>query len=134
MGNAATIILIWRRRADMTRTVILDCDQGRALGCQSFCCSLIVRLRDGERDPTALDDSRKSCVDKNVDTGRCIHQDPNTGRCGIWNDRPQVCREYDCNTDDSLQIVLQHGFTSIMQLATTAYEAAPRNCVPQIDE
>lgn len=103
----------------MDTAVVLDCDRGREMGCQSFCCKLIVRLKDGERDPTAPDNAAKRCVDKDPVSGRCIHQHPDTGRCAIWAKRPSICREYDCNDDEKLQVVLQRGFTSLMRLAGT---------------
>ena len=121
------------RSAKDALTVVLDCDQGRVMGCQSFCCALIVRLRDGERDPTVPDDSRKSCVDKSLDTGRCIHQDLDSGRCRIWSERPQTCKEYDCNLDNNLQAVLQFGFRSIMQIATATCGDAPKRFVPYVE-
>lgn len=115
------------------RRVTLDCDKGRALGCDSFCCSLIVRLRDGEQDPTDSSGKRKSCIDKDPETGRCIHQEPASGLCRIWDRRPLVCREYDCNRDRSLQIVLRRGFRSLMQLILAEHdERETKRRVPYI--
>ena len=87
-------------------TALLDCDAGRKMGCRSFCCRLLVRLREEERaeiDPVT--DQKKGYVDKK-ENGTCIYQDEKTGLCLNWENRPQVCREYDCNHDRMLQVVL----------------------------
>lgn len=107
----------------MGRTRILDCDTGRRLGCETFCCRLIVRLRPGERDPGAPDREDKSCVDKDPEDGLCVHLDRGSWRCRVWAQRPALCREYDCNTDPLLQIVLRDGFRSLGELVT-----APPGC------
>lgn len=97
---------------------------------------MIVRLRPGERDPTAPDADNKSCLDKDPATGRCVHQDQNTGWCSIWADRPAVCREYDCNKDPMLQTVLRVGFKSLMQAAVDTAEnpetGTPATQVPYV--
>ncbi len=97
---------------------LVDCDEGRRMGCATFCCRLIVRLAPGERDPSRPEDSRKRCVDKHPDTGLCMCFDADTGRCTAWQQRPKICREYDCNTDPLLQLVLAEGFTSLTRLLT----------------
>ena len=94
----------------------VDCEHGRRLGCATFCCRLIVRLRPGEPHPTHPSELR-SCIDKDPETGLCVHLDPDTHRCGIWERRPQICRAYDCNQDPSLQVVLRDGFRSLTQIA-----------------
>ena len=109
------------RTLDATSTTVLDCEAGRLLGCQSFCCRLIVRLGPGEIDPGVSEEDRstspfKSCVDKDLTTGRCVYQDPESGNCLEWERRPAQCREYDCNEDPRLQIVLRDGFTSLTDL------------------
>jgi Fe-S-cluster containining protein len=100
----------------LTKEVFVDCDRGRALGCASFCCSLIVRLRDGEVDPGQPHNTKKHCLDKDPVSGRCVYQHPDTRRCTQWARRPAACREYDCNIDPKLKIVLRDGFTSLMAL------------------
>jgi Fe-S-cluster containining protein len=105
------------------------------MGCASFCCSLIVRLRDGEKDPGAPHNLKKRCVDKDPKSGRCVYQHPATGRCAVWASRPAICREYDCNGDPKLQTVLRHGFTSLMALIrATDTPERERLYVPYVDE
>jgi len=97
--------------------LVLDCAAGRRMGCATYCCRLIVRLGPNEQDP--LDPRReKSCVDKDRTTGLCIHLDPERELCRIWEQRPQACREFDCNQDYRLQVVLERGYSNLVQLST----------------
>ena len=103
----------------MAKTVVLDCDAGRRLGCASYCCRLIVRLAPAERDPGQPDNPAKHCIDKDPEDGLCVYFDRDTGRCSIWEDRPAICRAYDCNQDPLLQVVLRDGFSSLTRLVTS---------------
>lgn len=97
----------------------LDCEEGRRLGCATFCCSLIVRLASGERDPGAPERTGKRCVDKHPDTGRCVYMDPASGLCAVYAQRPEVCRSYDCRTDPLLPVVFEEGFRSLAAVVTS---------------
>jgi hypothetical protein len=97
----------------------IDCEEGRRLGCGTFCCRLLVRLDPDEMEPTNDGSLPKGFVDKLPD-GNCIHFDPHKQLCDIWHKRPRVCREYECNSDFLLQVVLRNGFTSIGKLALLA--------------
>ena len=88
------------------QTALLDCDAGRKMGCKSFCCRLLVRL--DQKEQTEIDPvtgRKKGYVDKK-ENGTCIYQDEKTGLCLNWKNRPRICREYDCNHDRMLQVVL----------------------------
>lgn len=98
----------------------VDCDAGRRMGCNTFCCRLLVRLDPDEREPSDGVTPQKGFVDKDPDTGLCIHFDTNTNLCRIWEKRPRVCREYSCNPDPLLQVVLKKGFQSLAQLLRQA--------------
>lgn len=114
---------------DAKPTTVLDCDEGRRLGCATFCCRLIVRL---DPDDVQLDPEgrRKNCVDKDPVDGLCVHLDRETMRCSIWERRPRVCRAYNCNEDPQLQVVLRDGFKSLRVLVTTPLPPA-RATVPK---
>jgi len=101
------------------KTASVDCDRGRELGCQSFCCSLLVRLDPEEREPSKDGLPAKGFVPKD-ENGRCIHQDLESGLCRIWERRPRVCREYECNSDPLMQVVVKFGFTSLGTLFKNA--------------
>lgn len=109
----------------------VNCDAGRELGCSTFCCRLIVRLAPGEHDPGNEGRSDKHCVDKDQKSGWCVHLDPTTQDCRVWSRRPRVCREYDCNMDPLLQIVLEHGFVDLTTLVKSRRAtASPERRVP----
>jgi Fe-S-cluster containining protein len=74
----------------------------------------------------------KFCVDKSPDDGLCVYYDRETHGCGIWEERPSLCREYDCNRDPLLQVVLRDGFHSLLALVSAP---RPDTChtVPHIE-
>lgn len=118
--------------------VCLDCDQGRQMGCATYCCTLLVRMSDEEARQRALEagasgeEPLKRYIEKDA-SGYCIHLERESGRCGIWQRRPQVCREYSCNDDVMLQVVLRDGFSSVVKLALAATrEFIPRELWRQI--
>jgi len=101
----------------------VDCDEGRRLGCQTFCCRLLVRLGPDEiEEPTEDGALSKSYLDKD-ENGLCVHSDAATGLCKIWQKRPHICRHYECNSDFMLQIVLRDGFVNIVETARAARTA-----------
>lgn len=101
------------------KTRLIDCDAGRRMGCQSFCCRMLVRLKTHEREPTYDESPAKSFVDKD-EKGYCVHFDKQSSLCRIWDKRPEVCREYECNTDFLLQVALRESFNNIVELAKKA--------------
>lgn len=109
--------------SDDNNTVFVDCEAGRKLGCQTFCCRLLVKLKPHEMKERADGLPAKGYIDKNAE-GLCINMDADSGLCKIWEKRPEACREYSCNDDFKLQVVLREGYTGIVDLArkaTTAY-------------
>lgn len=97
----------------------VDCAAGRRMGCQSFCCRLLVRLKPHEMQPGIDGFAAKGYVDKTPD-GHCIHMNVKEGLCNIWQNRPEACQEYHCNGDPNLQIVLRYGFSNIAKVAKRA--------------
>jgi Fe-S-cluster containining protein len=95
-------------------TALIDCQAGRELGCATFCCRLHVRLNEAERARF----EGAGTLEKNED-GLCTYIDKNTFRCTIWDQRPGVCREYTCNDDSLLQVVIREGFTNLKTLVTS---------------
>lgn len=93
----------------------IDCARGRALGCQVFCCRLLVRLEPDERPPAENGLAQKGYMDKDPD-GYCIHFDRKRGICRIWESRPKICRAYNCNRDPLLQVALRYRFRNLADL------------------
>lgn len=105
--------------ADESKTVFVDCDAGRRLGCRTFCCRLLVKLKPHEMEKSVDGQPAKGYVSKNAQ-GLCIHMDNETWLCKIWDKRPETCREYTCNNDFMLQVAIREGFTNIADLARKA--------------
>ena len=95
---------------------IIDCEAGRKLGCGTFCCRLLVRLHEDEREPDRDGVLAKGFIDKDAD-GFCVHLERDNHRCRNWGNRPRVCREYDCNHDYLLQVAVRVGVKNIVQLS-----------------
>jgi len=112
----------------------IDCETGRALGCQTFCCRLLVRLDPDEREPSRDGLPPKGFVDKDLEDGLCIHLDRENHHCRIWAKRPRVCREYHCNDDEMLQAALKlRNFKNIVELAKAAVHLnVPRECYVRV--
>jgi len=96
------------------------------LGCQVFCCRLLVRLEPDERPPAENGLAQKGYMDKAPD-GYCIHFDRERGICRIWEQRPRICRAYSCNTDPLLQVALRYPFRNLADLLrASAHALIPR--------
>jgi len=101
----------------------VDCRKGRELGCQTYCCRLLVRLEPDERAADNGHVMARDFVEKSAD-GYCIHLDRDSHLCRTWETRPRVCRGYDCNSDFLLQVAVRNEFRNIAELvriAATAY-------------
>ncbi len=105
--------------ADESNTVYVDCEAGRELGCRTYCCRLLVKLKPHEMSECVDGLPAKGYVGKNAQ-GLCVHMDSETWRCKIWESRPETCREYSCNNDFMLQVAVREGFTNIADLARKA--------------
>ncbi len=93
------------------------------MGCQTYCCRLLVRLDPDERTATDPDGTPMSFVPKAAD-GYCVNLDRNTHRCRSWAERSRTCRGYNCNGDFLLQVAVRNPFSNIVELirlAATAY-------------
>ncbi|NIR29200.1 MAG: hypothetical protein GWN84_07765 [Gammaproteobacteria bacterium] len=98
-----------------SKSILVDCDAGRRMGCATYCCRLIVRLT--EEESKRFGGVRT--LEKRPEDGYCVYFNACDCTCGIWESRPAVCREYDCNHDRLLQVVLRQGFTTLKNLLTS---------------
>ena len=110
-------------KGNLVDCAAVDCEAGRKMGCQTFCCRLLVRLDPVERLDVNDGGSPSRFVGKCAD-GYCVNLDRKTYLCSIWAERLSVCRGYDCNSDFLLQVAVRHKFKNIAELvrmAATAY-------------
>lgn len=68
--------------------------------CHAVCCKLNFALTAGEVDAGKVkwDLGYPYYVRRNAD-GWCTHHDRDSGACGVYADRPGVCRRYSCAND-----------------------------------
>lgn len=97
----------------------VDCEKGRSLGCQTYCCRLLVRLDPDEREAGDGSFTPKGYVGKTPD-GYCIHLDREKQICKNWHNRPRACREYSCHGEMLLQVALRHEFKNVVELVKLA--------------
>ena len=68
--------------------------------CHAVCCKLNFALTPSEVEAgTAKFDLGFPYMIRHESNGYCSHNDTATGRCGIYADRPGVCRRYNCAND-----------------------------------
>ena len=68
--------------------------------CHAVCCKLNFALTAPEVEGGAAKwDLGFPYMIRHESNGYCTHNDTATGRCGIYADRPGVCRRYSCATD-----------------------------------
>lgn len=77
----------------------VDCD-ARMHICHAVCCKLNFALTPVEVESgTTKWDLGFPYMIRHESNGYCTHNDTATGRCGIYADRPGVCRRYNCTND-----------------------------------
>lgn len=86
-------------RAPEPSDVIVDC-AARMHICHAACCKLNFALsaEEVERGTARWDLGRPYFI-RHAAHGHCVHNDRETGACGIYHDRPGPCRQYSCATD-----------------------------------
>ncbi len=100
------------RRKQMTNTDIEEVPEDSVCSkCKGLCCRYITVEIDPPEDEEDLDNIRWYMIHKGVSIliedekwyvkmdGRCQHLLPNS-RCGIYDSRPQACRDYDTDNCD----------------------------------
>lgn len=85
--------------AGETPEVLVDCE-ARMPVCKAVCCKLKFPLSTEEVDAGAVKwDIGHPYIIRQESTGYCTHNDTSTGGCGIYADRPAICRRYSCAGD-----------------------------------
>ncbi len=69
--------------------------------CKGRCCSFTVFCSAQDLDERVVqwDYSRPYRIRRRDEDGYCVHSEPNTHHCNIYDKRPAVCRTYDCRND-----------------------------------
>ncbi|PIZ50935.1 hypothetical protein COY27_05300 [Candidatus Woesearchaeota archaeon CG_4_10_14_0_2_um_filter_33_13] len=115
------------------------CDEVRVEYCQSACCHIKDKeITEAEAltlgDHGAIKREGEWYLRNNPNTGACVYLNPTLGGCGIYDQRPQVCRDYSCVNDTAriehlIEMVqnadLEHRLSVVDDLRKTATEAYP---------
>jgi hypothetical protein len=82
--------------------VEIDCENRLHL-CQAACCRLrfALTVRDVEKGNVKWNLGQPYMIRQGAD-GYCHHLDRESQRCGVYEDRPFVCRAYDCRKDQRI--------------------------------
>lgn len=68
--------------------------------CKAICCRLHFALSAEEVESNQVKwDLGQPYYIRQDSTGCCVHKDKNTNTCGIYENRPVICRAYSCATD-----------------------------------
>jgi Fe-S-cluster containining protein len=99
LSGPGTMVRIDEEESTGEQTVEVDCS-ARMHICKAVCCRLdfALTVSEVESGNVKWDLGRPYFVRHNAN-GCCVHNDPQTGGCGIYADRPRVCRRYSCAND-----------------------------------
>ncbi len=80
-------------------TPVIDCAKRYGL-CHGACCKLWFSLTAQDLDERIVkwNYAQPYGIAQGAD-GRCVHQDRGSCKCGIYENRPHICRTYDCSVD-----------------------------------
>ncbi len=79
--------------------VTIDCRERMPI-CRAACCRLrfALSVQDLEEGKVKWDLGQPYMI-RHAPDGYCHHIDRTSGRCGVYENRPLVCRGYDCRND-----------------------------------
>ena len=82
----------------------IDCE-ARVHLCKAKCCTLVFPLSVQDLDERVVrwDYSKPYQIGRRPD-GYCVHNEPGTCHCTVYEHRPGICRRYDCRTDKRIWI------------------------------
>ena len=82
----------------------IDCDARLPL-CKARCCTLPFALSVQDLDERVVrwDYSRPYQIGRRPD-GYCVHNEPGTCHCNVYEQRPGICRQYDCRKDKRIWV------------------------------
>lgn len=86
----------------LTELPEINCSE-RVHLCKAACCTFRFPLaRQDVEEGVAQWDLGRPYVNRQDGTGYCVHSDPNTRACRIYEQRPATCRVFDCRQDERI--------------------------------
>lgn len=82
--------------------VLIDCESRHDI-CKGVCCKFWFALSTQDVNESVIkwDYMQPYCIDRDKD-GYCIHKDHSNHKCTVYENRPLVCRTYDCRRDNRI--------------------------------
>jgi Fe-S-cluster containining protein len=107
-------------------TVEVDC-AARMPVCHAICCKLNFALTAPEIEGGKVKwDLGRPYLIRHDEEGFCTHCDRGTGACGIYEDRPQICRSYSCAGDTRIWKDFDNMVLNDEWIAENLVEEGPR--------
>lgn len=100
--NQGLVLIRTENPDESPADVPVDC-QARMHVCHAVCCRLhfALSIREVESGMIKWDLGRPYSI-RHESNGRCSHLEAQSGRCGVYQNRPGVCRRYSCAGDDRI--------------------------------
>lgn len=106
-------------------TAEIDCADRLSL-CHAACCRLRFALSEEDVTGGTIQWTlSEPYLNRQGEDGYCVHNDPDTRGCGVYADRPAVCRGYDCREDPRIWLDFDNRVVNPDLAAATAGLAAP---------
>ena len=80
-------------------------------GCQNACCYFPVkRITSDEalRLERFIQVGNNYFLDNDLKTGACVFLDTEQWSCSVYDQRPAVCRDYSCRSDNDIWTLINH--------------------------
>ena len=89
----------------LTELPQIDCEARIPL-CKGRCCKLHFALsfQDLDGSTSCSGTTSRPATTKHREDGYCVHSDVETRGCGVYQNRPAICRTYDCRKDPRIWI------------------------------
>ncbi len=121
-GVVATVVYVTEggdKYAPDTAAVEIDCDARLSL-CHAACCRLRVPLTRQDLDEGVVRwDADQPYLNHQRADGYCVHCDATSHRCHVYEQRPGLCRTYDCRNDRRIWIDFARRIPNPSLAATT---------------
>lgn len=106
-GVAAAVVYVTEggdKYAPDTAPVEIDCADRLPL-CHAACCRLRVPMTRQDLEEGVVQwDARQPYLNRQRPDGYCVHCDPASHRCDVYDQRPGLCRTFDCRNDRRIWI------------------------------